>query len=126
VPRCGRSATTEPPVLLCEDHKNVLLAQAGRKRPAVHDPLVYFIRNGSRLKIGWTTNLSGRLSSLALPQTAVLATIDGGPEREEAMHGRFAQARVGRTEWFELTPELEAFIARLAPRCETAVRPRAG
>lgn len=112
VPKCGSSAVTEPPVLLCADHRDLLLAQLGRKRPNVHDPIVYFIRNGSRIKIGWTTNLTARLSSLALPRSAVELRLDGGPELETVMHARFARARVGRTEWFEATAELEAFIAR--------------
>jgi len=113
VPRCGSSAVTEPPVLLCADHRDLLLSQLGRKRPNVHAPLVYFIRNGSRVKIGWTTNLRGRLSSLALPATAVAATTPGGPDEERGIHRKFARARVGRTEWFEASPEIEAFIATL-------------
>lgn len=111
VPECGSSAVTEPPVLLCADHRDLLLVQLGRKKPGVHDPLVYFIRNGTRIKIGWTTNLKARLSSLSLPPGAVALTVPGGPETEDVMHARFAGARVGRTEWFEAVPELESFIA---------------
>lgn len=111
VPKCGNSAVTEPPVLLCADHRDLLLAQLGRKKPSVHEPLVYFIRNGARVKIGWTTNLKSRLSALSLPAGAVALTVPGGPEVETAMHTRFAEARVARTEWFEAVPELEAFIA---------------
>jgi len=107
VPKCDSSAATEPPVLLCADHRDLLLAQLGRLRPSVHDPLVYFIRNGTRIKIGWTTNLKARLSSLALPATAVALTVAGGPEQEAILHQRFARARV---EWFEAAPEIEAFI----------------
>ena len=114
VPKCGHSAFTEPPVLLCRDHVDMVLVQLGRQRPAVHPELVYFIRNGSRVKIGWTTNLKSRLSSLSLPADAVALTIPGGPDTEKMMHRRFAAARVARTEWFEAVPELEAFIA--APR----------
>lgn len=114
VPRCGHSAATEPPVLLCRDHVDMLLQQLKRQRPSVHDPLVYFIRNGTRIKIGWTTNLKARLTSLSLPPDAVALTVTGGPQTEEAMHKRFAKARVGRSEWFEAVPELEAFIAAQA------------
>ena len=115
VPHCRHSAVTEPPVLLCGDHRDLLIQQCTRRRPQVHDSVVYFIRNGSRIKIGWTTNLKARLSSLALPPSAVELQIDGGPEEEAIMHRRFAKARVGRTEWFEAIPELEEFIVcRLA------------
>jgi hypothetical protein len=112
VPKCGTSAVTEPPVLLCADHRDLLLQQLGRKKPTVHDPVCYFIRNGGRIKIGWTTNLKARLSSLALPQDAVELTIPGGPSEEDWLHEKFSRARVGRTEWFESVPELEDFIAR--------------
>lgn len=111
VPKCGNSAATEPPVLLCTDHCDLLLKTLGRKKPLVHDPLVYFIRNGARIKIGWTTNLKGRLSALSLPADAAVLTVPGGPQTEKEMHALFANLRVGRTEWFEITPELEAFIA---------------
>jgi hypothetical protein len=110
VPKCGTSAVTEPPVLLCADHRDMLLVQSGRKKPAVHDPVVYFIRNGSRIKIGWTTNLKGRLQTLSLPQDSVELTIPGGPSEEDWLHQKFHGARVGRSEWFEVCPEIEAFI----------------
>lgn len=46
VPRCRRQASIEPPVLLCQDHRDLLVAQATKRRPYVHDPLGYFVRNG--------------------------------------------------------------------------------
>jgi hypothetical protein len=111
VPKCGHSAFTEPPALLCRDHVDMVLVQLNRQRPAVHPELVYFIRNGNRIKIGWTTNLKSRLSALSLAADAVALTVPGGPDTEKAMHRKFASARVGRTEWFDAVPELEAFIA---------------
>lgn len=111
VPKCGYTAVTEPPVLLCRDHVDMLMLQLKRQRPSVHDPLVYFIRNGTRIKIGWTTNLKSRLSSLSLPAGSVALTVPGGPQTEDEMHRRFARARVGRSEWFEAVAELEEFIA---------------
>jgi hypothetical protein len=112
VPKCGHSAATEPPVLLCRDHVDMLMLQLKRQRPSVHDPLVYFIRNGSRIKIGWSTNLKARLSSLSLPRDSVELTIPGGPSEEDRLHEKFSRERVGRSEWFEASPELEAFIER--------------
>lgn len=72
----------------------------------VHDSVVYFIANGGRVKIGYTTNLKSRLSALALRSDAVLLTLQGGPELERALHARFTQYRNGNTEWFELSPEV--------------------
>lgn len=115
VPKCGHEVVTAPPVLLCADHLEMAAAAAPpRRRAGTHDPLVYFMRNGSRIKIGWTTNLKARLSALSLPKDAVVLTIPGGPAEEDAMHQRFANVRVGWSEWFEATPELEAYIKREA------------
>lgn len=72
----------------------------------VHDSVVYFIANGGRVKIGYTTNLKSRLSALALRSDSVLLTLQGGPELERALHARFAAYRNGNTEWFELSPEI--------------------
>jgi hypothetical protein len=115
VPKCKASAVTEPPVLLCADHRDLLMQQAGRKKPNVHETVVYFIRNGGRVKIGWTTNLRSRLASLSLPASAVALLVPGGPAEETMLHGRFAAARVGRTEWFEAADAIEDYIAGHQP-----------
>jgi hypothetical protein len=115
VPKCGRSAITEPPVLLCGDHRDMIVQQATRKKPKVHEPVVYFIRNGQRVKIGWTTNLRQRLSSLSLPSSAVALLVLGGPEEENALHKRFGLTRIARTEWFETTEAIETYIVRHQP-----------
>lgn len=121
VPKCNKSAVTEPPVLLCADHRELLLQQIGRKKPTVHEPVVYFVRNGSRVKIGWTTNLKGRLSSLSLPASAVATLILGGPEEESFLHGKFARTRLARTEWFDSCEEIDAYIAEHPPAAGTYV-----
>lgn len=72
----------------------------------VHDSVVYFIANGGRVKIGYTTNLKSRIGSLALRRDAVLLALHGGPELERALHTHFAAYRNGNTEWFELSPEI--------------------
>lgn len=72
----------------------------------VHDSVVYFIANGGRVKIGFTTNLKSRLAALALRSDSVLLALQGGPELERALHSRFAQHRNGNTEWFEMAPEV--------------------
>lgn len=77
----------------------------------VHEHVVYFIANGGRVKIGYTTNLQGRLSALSLRPEHVLIALDGGPELERALHAHFAAHRHGETEWFELSPEVFRYIA---------------
>lgn len=72
----------------------------------VHASVVYFIANGGRVKIGYTTNLKSRLAALALRSDSVLLALQGGPELERALHARFVKYRNGNTEWFELSPEL--------------------
>lgn len=43
---------------------------------------------------------------------ALLATMDGGRAEERAIHERFAEHRLGRTEQFRPTAEILAFIGR--------------
>ncbi|MFF2650584.1 GIY-YIG nuclease family protein [Streptomyces sp. NPDC058045] len=77
----------------------------------VHSSVVYFVANGSRVKIGYTTNLKSRLAALALRSDSVLLTLQGGPELERALHRRFSAYRNGDTEWFEMSPEIFRYIS---------------
>lgn len=76
-----------------------------------HEPVVYFIANGGRVKIGYTTNLRSRLSSLTLRADNVLLTLVGGPDLERALHARFTGHRQGNSEWFDLAPEVFRYVA---------------
>lgn len=116
---CRHAACTDAPVPLCRDHLDILLGGIGRKR-GIHAPVVYFALNGSRVKIGWTANLKARMPHLSLPLSAVLLQLPGGPAEENMYHRKFAKARVGRTEWFEYTPELAAFIEQEQARAAKA------
>lgn len=81
-----------------------------------HDPVVYFLRNGERVKIGTSTNLASRMTSLSLRMTDVVLVLDGGRELEERLHRRFHAHRIGRTEWFNLAKEVWDFVdARRKP-----------
>lgn len=75
-----------------------------------HESVVYFLRNGPRVKIGFTTNLWVRLATLCLRPTNVMLLLEGGQDLEDALHERFAAHRQERTEWFELVPELREYI----------------
>lgn len=88
----------------------------------VHDNVVYFVANGGRVKIGYTTNLKSRLGSLALRSDSVLLALSGGPDLERALHAHFAIFRDGNTEWFELSPEIFRYIAADHPANASAPR----
>ena len=81
-----------------------------------HEPRVYFIRNGDKVKIGTTVNLTRRMSGMSLsPDAQLLATQPGSYDEEAALHQRFAADRIGRTEWFSLSLQIQAYIEPLRP-----------
>jgi|SRR5687768_16767746 len=65
-----------------------------------HADIVYFIRNGNRVKIGTTTNLRNRVRALSLPASNVIAIVPGGRSKEADLHTALSRLRIGRTEWF--------------------------
>jgi hypothetical protein len=67
-----------------------------------HAPIVYFLRNGGRVKIGVSQNIKRRVAALSLRPDDVVRAEHGHQEWERALHGRFAALRVDDTEWFEL------------------------
>lgn len=74
------------------------------------DGLVYFVRLGNRVKIGWTSNLAGRMA--AVPHDEILHTQPGTMRDEKRCHAAFAHLReVG--EWFRAEPDLLTFIDSL-------------
>ena len=84
----------------------------------MNDPIVYVIGSPlSRLvKIGWTTNLRNRLSSLqsgSPVELRVYRTYPGGRELEKWLHVHFKRSRK-HGEWFSLAYDLE--------KIDTAVR----
>jgi hypothetical protein len=78
-----------------------------------HAPVVYFLRNGSRIKIGTTRNLRRRIAGLALRPDDVIRVEHGGQDYEQSLHARFDEHRVGNTEWFELRGELAVYLGEL-------------
>ena len=77
---------------------------------------VYFIQDEDGfIKIGFTTNLDQRLSSLrtaARQRLTLLATEEATAQRERDLHRRFAAHRV-RREWFRPDLELRSLIDSL-------------
>lgn len=76
-----------------------------------HPCVVYFILNGTRVKIGFTKNLLGRLESFGLRRDHVLLLLDGDVELERALHIKFGELRIDGTEWFELNADVLRFVA---------------
>lgn len=69
--------------------------------------VVYFMRFGDRVKIGFTTNLKQRM--VDLPNDEVLGTVPGTFADEKRCHTAFAHLRVNG-EWFRAEPDLLEFI----------------
>lgn len=77
-----------------------------------HAPVVYFIRNGTRVKIGTTQNLRGRITRLSLRTDDLVRVEHGGVNYERSIHELFADHRIGNTEWFHLRGEVADRIAK--------------
>lgn len=77
-----------------------------------HDPVVYYVRRGAMVKIGTTTNLHQRMTSL-LPEE-ILATEPGGQGVEAHRHRQFSALRVaGHREWFHAGPALQQHVREI-------------
>jgi hypothetical protein len=72
--------------------------------------LVYFIRFGDRIKIGFSRRILNRLNDL--PHEEVLLLIPGTFKTEGALHNEFSHLRVSG-EWFQAHPDLFARIEEL-------------
>lgn len=73
---------------------------------------VYFIRCGSSVKIGFSTNVESRLADFATgspDEPALLLSVHGTMKTERQFHERFAGLRK-RREWFRLDGDLLAFL----------------
>jgi hypothetical protein len=81
---------------------------------ATRESVVYFVTShkSRRVKIGWTTNLKHRLSSLQTGNPTpikLLHTMLGGAELEVQLHQRFADDRT-QGEWFRLSDQIREFV----------------
>lgn len=77
--------------------------------------VVYYIRIGDHVKIGTSINVSDRLRSFYLDESALLATEPGGYDLEKQRHREFADERVSTNrELFNPSRRLLAHIEELA------------
>lgn len=72
--------------------------------------VVYYVRTGEHVKIGYTIHLGARISSLRLDKDALLAVEPGWREQEAERHALFADERQGRRENFNPSRRLLAHI----------------
>jgi hypothetical protein len=83
-----------------------------RERASVEKGIVYFIRQGALVKIGFTTNLARRMKELTTTSAhnlTVIKTVPGTMELEAFFHDRF-KALHHRNEWFRHRGDLVAFL----------------
>ncbi|WP_437089966.1 GIY-YIG nuclease family protein [Streptomyces sp. enrichment culture] len=86
-----------------------------------HVPVVYFVTNGDRVKIGTSTNITARVGALSLRRSNAVLLLQGGNDLENALHKHFDADRIGRTEWFVLSPSIRDYITR-RKEAEAALR----
>lgn len=86
-----------------------------------HASLVYFARNGDRVKIGFSTQITTRLRALSLRRESVMLLLPGGRDLEGALHAKFAALGTGESEWFRQAPEILDFIASKNPAADLPV-----
>lgn len=139
--QCGNTPALKTPVRLCALHAlqvaraalpQILDAAAIHFGPAGpfsdrldvssllnaggHEPIVYFIRHGERIKIGTTRNLRGRISALSLRTEDALMALKGDEAFEGALHRHFTHLRISDTEWFTAGSDLLQYIATMNAR----------
>lgn len=126
IPHCNRQAHPSQHMPLCERHLSKAwaefeimhgeeIASAKTERADYNDPklmgVVYFVRVRDMLKIGWTTNLKSRISSL---QADALLHFEQGTREDEARyHQQFGQHLVTGREWFAFNEETEGAVMNI-------------
>jgi hypothetical protein len=80
--------------------------------PSPRVDVVYYLRFEGRIKIGTSSNPRQRLARLWHDE--LLAFERGDRRVEHARHVQFAACRLGRSEWFDRSPELDAHVAAVA------------
>lgn len=109
--------------LLCVDprHARQRALHAAHYSKDAPDGLVYIIRMGNRIKIGFTRNLTQRMRDV--PNEEILAVFPGSMADEGALHKRFDEFRtVG--EWFTADPSIIAYAEEHDTRDESERGPR--
>jgi hypothetical protein len=91
----------------------MLKSRQRRPQPA---EVVYFLRGGDTIKIGYTTNLAARQRSLETASAVpleLLASVPGDRREEARLHREWWHLHI-RGEWFHADEELLRYIRVLA------------
>lgn len=120
-PEC-REAQISSDLPLCQVHawqaymrfRDILDAHDAPPPPEPKPPLVYYLMlSPNTVKIGTTTNLPRRVTSLRTDMAYVVAVEPGGLDIEAERHRQFARDRIGRREDFRLSEPLRTHIEHL-------------
>ena len=108
-------------VLTADEARRLSEAAAATQKPAAPrpTPVVYYLRVGQLIKIGYTSDLPQRLRAYP-PDTLVLATEPGDMSLEQQRHRQFSWHRVAGREWFDPAPPLLRHINSLREQPLTA------
>lgn len=74
--------------------------------------VVYYVRSGGYIKIGWTSTLAGRMKAYP-PDSLLLATEPGTRADENRRHRQFAAHRTHGREWYAMAADLMRHIDRV-------------
>jgi hypothetical protein len=85
------------------------------KKPTPVDGVVYYLRVGSYIKIGWASDLAKRMRAYP-PDSVLLATEPGTRKDETRRHRMFAAHRTHGREWYAMVPSLLHHIDMLKER----------
>lgn len=88
---------------LADDRARLPDLWAGHVQPA-DTTFVYYARIGDHIKIGYTSNVLGRLRALRVPVADLLALEPGGLGVERRRHEQFAHLRITKR-WENFRPE---------------------
>ncbi len=79
---------------------------------------VYFLKDGDKVKIGFSTKPTARMNSIKThSKLEFLAIISGGRQRETALHRKFNRFKVeGTREWFHIVPAITKYVSGLKSR----------
>ncbi len=83
-------------------------------------PVVYYLRVGALVKIGYTTNLAERLKRYPPDSTLLAWRLQGTRDVEAEVHARLASSLAHGREWFHPSDEVRAEIADAQEACGIA------
>lgn len=106
----GRRAYERDPSTVARRYIRESVAARHGVDPDASGEVVYYMRIGNRVKIGWSTSLASRLATINPEE--LMATELGGRKLEHARHQEFRELH-SHGEWFRLESPLVEHIEQL-------------